>query len=106
MTISRENSKLPIVFDGVDGWLSPKRSGTMMAEADNAVFAPLTEHQNVWRSEDRRFLKITITTQGQRRPQTVRMTHESICSAKTDSNDLKDDMLHQVPESSVVTTQH
>ncbi|KAI4889743.1 hypothetical protein NFI96_003301 [Prochilodus magdalenae] len=41
---------------------------------EEAVFAPMKESLAIWRSEDQRFLKITITAQRQGQPQTVRMT--------------------------------
>ncbi|KAI4871735.1 hypothetical protein NFI96_008945, partial [Prochilodus magdalenae] len=72
-----------------------KHVGEMMAEAEEAVFAPMKENLAIWRSEDQRFLKIMIT-EGQ--PQTVGMTHESICSVKMDSDSMREEMLRQVPE--------
>ncbi|KAI4881961.1 hypothetical protein NFI96_008338 [Prochilodus magdalenae] len=75
-----------------------KHIGEMMLEAEKAVFAPIKENRAIWRSEDQQFLKIMITAQGQGQPQTVRMTHESICSVKRDSDAMKEEMLRQVPE--------
>lgn len=75
-----------------------KQIGEMMAEAEEAVFTPLKENQAIWRSEDQRFIKIMISAQGRGQPQTARMTHESICSVKLDSDALREEMLQQVPE--------
>ena len=61
-----------------------KQIGTMMAEAEGAIFAPIKENLAIWRSEDQRFIKIMIWAQGQGQPQTVQMTHESIFSVKLD----------------------
>ncbi|GLD61196.1 uncharacterized protein AKAME5_001304000, partial [Lates japonicus] len=46
--------------------------------------------------EDQRFIKIMISAQGEGQPQTVWMTHESICSAKMDP--MREEMRRQVPE--------
>ncbi|KAL6459661.1 hypothetical protein MHYP_G00314200 [Metynnis hypsauchen] len=75
-----------------------KHIGEMMAEAEEAVFLPVKENLAIWRSEDQRFIKIMITAQGQGQPQTVRMTHESICSVTMDSDPKREEMLRQVPE--------
>ena len=48
--------------------------GTMMAEAEEAIFAPISENLAIWRSEDQRFIKIMISVQGQGQPQTVQTT--------------------------------
>lgn len=76
----------------------PKDLGPMMKAADVAVFTPMEEHPDVYRSVDHRFLRITIAGQGQGQPQAVCLTHETICSAKTDQEYLMDEMLSQVPE--------
>ena len=75
-----------------------KLIGEMMAEAEEAVFTPVKENLAIWRSEDQKFMKIMISAQGQGKPQTVQMTHESICSAKMDSDSMREEMLPQVPE--------
>ncbi|KAK6290849.1 hypothetical protein J4Q44_G00387520, partial [Coregonus suidteri] len=62
----------------------------MMTEAEKAVFIPMKENLAIWRSEDHRFLKIMISAQGQGEPQAVRITHESICSVKMDSDPMKE----------------
>ncbi|XP_045901461.1 uncharacterized protein LOC123968640 [Micropterus dolomieu] len=75
-----------------------KHIGEMMTEAKEAVFVPMKENLAIWRSTDQRFVKIMISAKGQGQPQAVRMTHESICSAKMDSDSMKEEMLRQVPE--------
>ena len=75
-----------------------KHIGEMMVEAEEAVFEPVKENLAIWRSKDQRFIKIMISAQGQGQPQTVRMTHESICSVMMDTDSLKEEMLRQVPE--------
>ncbi|KAM7413800.1 hypothetical protein PAMA_018880 [Pampus argenteus] len=70
----------------------------MMKEAEKVVFTPIKENSAIWRSEDQRFIKIMISAQGQGQPQTVWMTHDSICSVKVDAEFLKEEMLRQVPE--------
>uniref|UniRef100_A0A8D3BUP6 Uncharacterized protein n=1 Tax=Scophthalmus maximus TaxID=52904 RepID=A0A8D3BUP6_SCOMX len=75
-----------------------KHIGEMMTEAEEAVFAPVKENLAIWKSKDERFIKIMMSAQGQGQPQAVRMTHESICSAKVDSDSMKEEMLRQVPE--------
>ena len=54
-----------------------KHIRTMMAEAEDAIFAPIKENLAIWGSEDQRFIKILISPQGQRQPQTVQMTQVS-----------------------------
>ena len=75
-----------------------KHVGEMMAEAEEAVFAPMKEDLAIWKREHHRFIKIMITAQGQGQPQTVRMTHESVCSTKMDSDSVRKEMLRQAPE--------
>ncbi|KAL6475707.1 hypothetical protein MHYP_G00167470 [Metynnis hypsauchen] len=75
-----------------------KHIGEMMAEAEEAVFLSVKENLAIWRSEDQRFIKIMITAQGQGQPQTVRMTHESLCSVTMASDLKREEMLRQVPE--------
>lgn len=87
-----------ITLKVVDGF-RPKDIGPMMVEADKAFFLPLEEYQDVWRSEDKQFLKILIATCGQGQPQTVQMSHESICNVQSGTNHFKEEMLRQVPES-------
>lgn len=77
----------------------PKDLGPMITEAERAVYEPLEEHQDVYRSKDQRFLKITIAAQGQGQPQTARMMHETICSTKTNLEYLKEKMLRKFLES-------
>ncbi|XP_047430681.1 uncharacterized protein LOC124999732 [Mugil cephalus] len=75
-----------------------KDIGEMMAEAVKAVFAPVEGNSAIWKSEDRRFLKIMISAQGHGRPQVVQMTHETICGVEMDADVLRREMLQQVPE--------
>uniref|UniRef100_A0A8P4KC93 Peptidase A2 domain-containing protein n=1 Tax=Dicentrarchus labrax TaxID=13489 RepID=A0A8P4KC93_DICLA len=75
-----------------------KHIGEMMTEAEEAVFTPVKENLAIWRSKDQRYIKIMISARGQGQPLAVRMTHESICSAKMDSDSMKEEMLRQVPE--------
>lgn len=79
------NSVPHITLRVMDGY-HPKDLRFMMTEAERAISVPLKEHQSVWRSENGQFLKILIMAEGHGQPQTVRMTHESICSAMTDSD--------------------
>ncbi|KAL6466829.1 hypothetical protein MHYP_G00246330 [Metynnis hypsauchen] len=92
-----ENS-VPHVTLWVSEEYEQKQIGQMMLEAEEAVFIPLKENHAIWRSEDQRFIKLMITAQGQGQPQTVRMTHESICSAKEDFDPKREEMLREVPE--------
>lgn len=75
-----------------------KDVGEMMAQAERTTFVPLQENSNIWRSEDQLFIKIMVSAQGTGEPQTVRMTHSSICSVRLDSDSLKEEMIQQVPE--------
>ena len=42
-----------------------KHVGTMMAEAEEVIFAPIKENLAIWRIEDQRFIKLMISPQGQ-----------------------------------------
>lgn len=75
-----------------------KHIGDMMMEAQKASFEPVDGTLTIWRSKDRRFIKIMILAEGHGRPQVVRMTHESICSNNLDVDDMKEEMLRQVPQ--------
>ena len=66
-----------------------KHIGSMMVEAEKAIFTPVKENPAIWVSEDQQFIRIVISAHGQGQPQAVQMTHESICSAKLDSDAIK-----------------
>ena len=61
-------------------------------------FIPIKENVAIWRREDQQFLKNMTSAQGLGRPQTVQITHESICSVQSGSDTLRQEMLQQVPE--------
>lgn len=54
-----EKSVLHVTLRATDDF-APKDVGSMEAEAEKAAFSPMIEHQSVWQSDDRRFIKIMI----------------------------------------------
>ena len=73
-----------------------KHIGAMMMESEKANFMPLKENTAIWLSEDHRFMKIAAHGLGQ--PQAIQMTNESVFSMKTDSDDIREEMLKKVPQ--------
>ena len=81
-----------------------KHIGAMMMESERANFTPLKENMAIWRSEDHRFIKIAVLAHGLGQPQAIQMTNESVLSMKTDSDNMREEMLKKVPQ--CVWSQH